>query len=222
MTGPLARAFAALWPYLDALPPAEVAAFERRAALVESAARAEGVDVAMVAAVCWRETRLGAPRRGETTSRPFASLCGVRIAHRYIADDARSAALAARSLRRHRARCGSWPAAVSAYRTDGVCGAVRGRGYAAGAVALAGRLGPRYVCEVEGCAYATLLRAAARRGSVPLPPALVTSVAPPRASLPHRGGAFGFRAHHPYSPPSSTVIPRAAPQRARRSAQSTR
>jgi hypothetical protein len=150
MTGPLARAFAALWPYLDALPPAEVAAFERRAALVESAARAEGVDVAMVAAVCWQETRLGAPRRGETTSRPFASLCGVRIAHRYIADDARSAALAARSLRRHRARCGSWPAAVSAYRTDGVCGAVRGRGYAAGAVALAGRLGPRYVCEVEG------------------------------------------------------------------------
>lgn len=150
MTGPLARAFAALWPYLDALPPAEVAAFERRAALVESAARAEGVDVAMVAAVCWQETRLGAPRRGETTSRPFASLCGVRIAHRYIADDARSAALAARSLRRHRARCHSWPAAVAAYRTDGVCGAVRGRGYAAGAVALAGRLGPRYVCEVEG------------------------------------------------------------------------
>ena len=88
MTGPLARAFAALWPYLDALPPAEVAAFERRAALVESAARAEGVDVAMVAAVCWQETRLGAPRRGETTSRPFASLCGVRIAHRYIAADA--------------------------------------------------------------------------------------------------------------------------------------
>jgi hypothetical protein len=150
MTGPLARAFAALWPYLDALPPAEVAAFERRAAIVEGAARAEGVDVATLAAVCWQETRLGAPRRGDTVARPYASLCGVRIAHAYVADDARSAALAARSLRRHRARCRSWPSAVAAYRTDGTCGDPRGRGYAAGAVTLSRRLAPRYVCEVEG------------------------------------------------------------------------
>lgn len=150
MTGALARALAALWPYLDALPPLEVAAFERHAAIVESAARAEGVDVAALAAVCWQETRLGAPRRGDTVARPYASLCGVRIAHRYIADDARSATLAARSLRRHRARCHTWPAGVAAYRTDGACGDPRGRAYALRATGLAARLAARYVCEAEG------------------------------------------------------------------------
>jgi len=117
MHGPLARALAALWPYLDALPAAEVAAFERRAAIVEAAAVDADVDVATLAAVCWQETRLGAPRRGDISARPYASLCGVRIAHRYVGDDARSAAIAARSLVRHRARCGSWPAAVDLART---------------------------------------------------------------------------------------------------------
>lgn len=150
MTGPLARALAALWPYLDALPPAEADAFERRAAIVEAAAVAAEVDVATLAAVCWQETRLGAPRRGDAHARPYASLCGVRVAHRYVADDARSAAIAARSLRRHRARCGSWPSAVAAYRTDGRCGDGRGRRYAASARELARRLGARYACEREG------------------------------------------------------------------------
>lgn len=150
MTGPLARALAALWPYLDALPAPEVAAFERRAAIVEAAARSERVDVSVLAAVCWQETRLGAPRRGDTRAAPYASLCGVRIAHRYVADDARSATLAARSLRRHRARCRTWPRAVAAYRTDGVCGAPLGRGYALRATSLAARLADRYVCEAEG------------------------------------------------------------------------
>ena len=150
MHGPLARALAALWPYLDALPAAEVAAFERRAAIVEAAAVDADVDVATLAAVCWQETRLGAPRRGDISARPYASLCGVRIAHRYVGDDARSAAIAARSLVRHRARCGSWPAAVAAYRTDGRCGDGRGRGYAASARALARRLAARYACEREG------------------------------------------------------------------------
>ena len=147
MIGPLARALAALWPYLDALPPLEVAAFERRAAIVEAAARAEGVDVAVLAAVCWQETRLGAPRRGDTVARPYASLCGVRIRHAYVSDDARSATLAARSLRRHRARCRTWPRAVAAYRTDGVCGAPRGMGYACRAAGIAARLADRYACE---------------------------------------------------------------------------
>lgn len=150
MTGPLARAFAALWPFLADLPAAEVDAFERRAAIVEAAAVEAGVDVATLAAVCWQETRLGAPRRGDTVARPYASLCGVRIAHRYVADDARSAAIAARSLLRHRARCGSWASAVAAYRTDGSCGAAAGRRYAATAQALARRLGARYACEREG------------------------------------------------------------------------
>lgn len=150
MTGALARALAALWPYLDALPPLEVAAFERRAAIVESAARAEGVDAAVLAAVCWQETRLGAPRRGDTVARPYASLCGVRIRHAYVSDDARSATLAARSLRRHRARCHTWPAAVAAYRTDGTCGAPRGRDYARRAAGIAARLAERYACEAEG------------------------------------------------------------------------
>jgi hypothetical protein len=141
VTGPLARALAALWPYLDALPPAEVAALEHRAAIVEAAARAEGVDVAVLAAVCWQETRLGAPRRGDTVARPYASLCGVRIAHGYVRDDARSAALAARTLRRMLARCRTWPRAIAAYRTDGRCADPRGRGYALRAAALASRLG---------------------------------------------------------------------------------
>jgi hypothetical protein len=152
MHGPLARALASLWPYLDALPAAEVDAFERRAAIVEAAAVDAGVDVAVLAAVCWQETRLGAPRRGDTSARPYASLCGVRVGHRYVADDADSARIAARSLLRHRARCGSWPSAVAAYRTNGRCGDGAGRDYAARAQSIARRLGPRYVCEREGCA----------------------------------------------------------------------
>ena len=98
------------------------------------AATTHHVPVAIVAAVSWMESRAGtAPR--------YASLAGVRIAHRYVRSDALSADIAARSLRRRRAECGSWPRALAMYRWGGSCAAVDRTGYARGVLRVARRLG---------------------------------------------------------------------------------
>lgn len=98
------------------------------------AATVHHVPVAIVAAVAWCESRAGtAPR--------YASLAGVRIAHRYVRSDALSADIAARSLRRRRAECGSWPRALAMYRWGGSCAAVDRTGYARGVLRVARRLG---------------------------------------------------------------------------------
>ena len=82
--------------------------------------RLDEVPLDVLAAVCWQESRLSlAPR--------YASLCGVRIGHRYVRDDGQSATIAARTLARAHARCGTWLRAVAAYRADGRCGAPAGR-----------------------------------------------------------------------------------------------
>jgi hypothetical protein len=78
------------------------------------AANTHHVPVAIVAAVAWAESRAGtAPR--------YASLAGVRVAHRYIRSDALSADIAARSLARRHAECGSWPGALASYRWGRGC-----------------------------------------------------------------------------------------------------
>lgn len=124
----LAAALLSLWPWLAPHAPPATAV-----AAVERAALEHGVPVDLLAAVCWQESRLSlAPR--------YASLCGVRVGHRYVADDARSAAIAARSLRGYLARCGTATQAVAAYRTDGRCGSPAGLRYARSVVGLAARL----------------------------------------------------------------------------------
>ena len=98
------------------------------------AATTHHVPVAIVAAVAWCESRAGtAPR--------YASLAGVRIAHRYVRSDALSADIAARSLRRRRAECGSWPRALAYYRTGRGCSSTDPTGYARGVLRVARRLG---------------------------------------------------------------------------------
>lgn len=122
----LAAALLALWPWLAGVPADPLRA-------VEVAAADYGVPLDVLAAVCWQESRLGlAPR--------YASLCGVRIAHRYVRDDGQSATIAARTLARAHARCGSWLRAVAAYRADGRCGSPAGLPYARRALGLAARL----------------------------------------------------------------------------------
>ena len=122
----LAAALLALWPWLAGVPVEPLRA-------VEIAAADYGVPLDVLAAVCWQESRLSlAPR--------YASLCGVRVGHRYVRDDGQSATIAARTLARAHARCGTWLRAVAAYRADGHCGAAAGLPYAARVVALAGRL----------------------------------------------------------------------------------
>lgn len=94
------------------------------------------VPVAITAAVAWAESRAGtAPR--------YASLAGVRVAHRYIRSDALSADIAARSLSRRRAECGTWLRALVAYRTGRGCGAADPTRYAPRVLAVARRLGWR-------------------------------------------------------------------------------
>lgn len=98
------------------------------------AATTHHVPVAIVAAVAWCESRAGtAPR--------YASLAGVRVAHRYVHNDALSADIAARSLRRRRAECGSWPRALAYYRTGRGCSSTDPTGYARRVLRVARRLG---------------------------------------------------------------------------------
>ena len=95
----LAAALLALWPWLAGVPVEPLRA-------VEVAAADFAVPLEMLAAVCWQESRLSlAPR--------YASLCGVRVGHRYVRDDGQSATIAARTLARSRARCGTWARAVA-------------------------------------------------------------------------------------------------------------
>lgn len=104
------------------------------ASAITTAAAAHRVPPRVLAAVCWLESRTGtAPR--------YASLCGVRVAHRYIADDARSADIAARSLRRRRDECGSWLRALAYYRTGRGCASDDPTRYGPRALSLARRMG---------------------------------------------------------------------------------
>ena len=105
-------------------------------AALTHAADAHHVPAPIVAAVCWAESRLGtAPR--------YASLCGVRVHHAYVRSDALSADLAALSLRRRRAECGSWPRALAYYRTGRGCSSTDPTRYGARVLAVARRLGWR-------------------------------------------------------------------------------
>lgn len=102
---------------------------------ITRAATTHHVPVAIVAAVAWAESRAGtAPR--------YASLAGVRVAHRYIRPDALSADIAARSLARRRGECGTWSRALTSYRWGRGCGHAD-TGYALRVLAVARRLGWR-------------------------------------------------------------------------------
>lgn len=102
-------------------------------AALARAADAHHVPAPVLAAVCWCESRVGtAPR--------YASLCGTRIHHAYV-NGALSADIAALSLRRRRAECGSWPRALAYYRTGRGCGSTDPTGYARRVLRVAQRLG---------------------------------------------------------------------------------
>jgi len=102
-------------------------------AALARAADAHHVPAPVLAAVCWCESRVGtAPR--------YASLCGTRIHHAYV-NGALSADIAALSLRRRRAECGSWPRALVAYRWGRGCLAADPTGYARRVLRVAQRLG---------------------------------------------------------------------------------
>lgn len=107
-------------------------ALTERTRLVAVAAARSGVPASLLAAVCWCESRLG--------SAPLASLCGVRLGHRYVRDDAQSADIAARSLAGLVRRCGTPAAALAAYRVAGVCADPRGAAYATIVLSTAGRI----------------------------------------------------------------------------------
>lgn len=128
---------AALVALLALAFPASAALLRLDAAdAVVRAADVHHVPVAIVAAVSWAESRMGtAPR--------YASLAGVRIRHAYVRSDALSADLAARSLRRRRAECGSWPRALAYYRTGRGCSSTDPTRYGARVLAVARRLGWR-------------------------------------------------------------------------------
>ena len=123
----LVAALALSWPDIAPMLRLDVAASVTRAATTH------GVPVAIVAGVCFAESRMGtAPR--------YASLCGTRVHHAYV-NGALSADIAARSLRRRRAECGSWPRALVAYRWGSGCGRADSSGYARGVLRVARRLG---------------------------------------------------------------------------------
>jgi hypothetical protein len=103
---------------------------------ITDAATVHRVPPRVLAAVCWMESRAGlAPR--------YASLCGVRVAHRYVRKDARSADIAARSLRRRRAECGSWLRALAYYRSGRGCASTDPTRYGPRVLAVARRMGWR-------------------------------------------------------------------------------
>lgn len=134
----LADAFLAIFPHLapELAAHADVNArdlFLHRVALIERAAATHSVPAHVVGAVCWSETRLG-------VWRAYASLCGVRLNHVYIADDTRSADIAARTLAHLHTQCGTWPRALARYRYGGACGNAAGMGYGLRTHGTAGRL----------------------------------------------------------------------------------
>lgn len=102
-------------------------------AALTRAADAHHVPAPVLAAVCWAESRVGtAPR--------YASLCGTRVHHAYVTG-ALSADIAALSLRRRRAECGSWMRALVAYRWGRGCSEPDANGYARRVLRVARRLG---------------------------------------------------------------------------------
>lgn len=103
------------------------------ATALTSAAEAADVPAPLLAAVCWTESRLGTAPRA-------VSLCGVRLHHAFVRDDARSADIAARTLAHRRAECGSWTRALAAFRTGRGCHARDRSGYARRVLAVARRL----------------------------------------------------------------------------------
>lgn len=105
-------------------------ALRERARILHRAATAHGVRVELLAAVCWVESRVG-------TAPVYASLCGVRLGHVYVRDDARSADVAARTLAGSVRRCGSERDALAAYRVGGTCADPRGDDYALDVLATA-------------------------------------------------------------------------------------
>ena len=123
----LVALLALAWPDLAPLFRLDVAASVTRAA------DAHHVPAAIVAGVCFAESRMGtAPR--------YASLCGTRIRHVYV-NGALSADIAALSLRRRRAECGSWVRALAYYRTGRGCASSDPTGYARRVLRVARRLG---------------------------------------------------------------------------------
>ena len=123
----LVAALALAWPDLAPMLRLDVAAS------VTNAATTHGVPVPMLAAVCFAESRMGTVAR-------YASLCGTRVHHAYV-NGALSADIAARSLRRRRAECGSWPRALAAYRWGRGCSSTDPTGYARRVLRVARRLG---------------------------------------------------------------------------------
>ncbi len=101
--------------------------------LLTRAADESDVPAPLLAAVCWIESRLGTAPRA-------ASLCGMRLHHAFVRDDARSAELAARTLAHRRAECGSWSRALVAFRSGHGCAARDTTGYARRVLAVAQRL----------------------------------------------------------------------------------
>jgi hypothetical protein len=97
-----------------------------------TAAEAHGVPAPILAAVCFAESRINTDARS-------VSLCGTRVAHRYI-NGALSADIAARSLARRHAECGTWPRALVAYRWGLGCGAPDANGYAGRVLRMAQRI----------------------------------------------------------------------------------
>ncbi|MDB4931132.1 MAG: hypothetical protein JWM10_3616 [Myxococcaceae bacterium] len=104
------------------------------APLLTRAADVAAIPAPLLAAVCWTESRLGtAPR--------YASLCGIRVRHAFVRDDARSAELAAGLLARRFAECGTWRRALVAFRAGDGCRAADPSGYADRVLGVARRLG---------------------------------------------------------------------------------
>ena len=125
----LVAALALAWPVIAPMLRLDVADAVTRAAATHH------VPAAIVTGVCFAESRMGtAPR--------YASLCGTRVHHVYVSGTL-SADIAARSLARRHAECGTWPRALAAYRWGRGCGAADPTRYAPRVLAVARRLGWR-------------------------------------------------------------------------------
>lgn len=101
--------------------------------LVVEAAERHHVPAPMLLAACWMESRLALANR-------YASLCGTRVAHVYVSNDALSADIAGRSLARRFGECARWDHAVVSWRFGAGCNADDRTGYARNVVAIARRI----------------------------------------------------------------------------------
>lgn len=101
--------------------------------LVVEAAERHHVPAPTLLAACWMESRLSLASR-------YASLCGTRVAHVYVGNDALSADIAGRSLARRYAECGRWDHAVVSWRWGAGCNADDRTGYARHVASIARRI----------------------------------------------------------------------------------